>query len=199
MQLKRRLWGFLSGHTPGSRLLLVCSANVCRSPMAERVLRARAERTGPGQTGNDVMRLSAGTLHVESAGVHAPRPAEWVDARALDALRRRGYAASKSRSRALAVADFERFDLLLAMDSEVLAAMARTCPTVQRHKLQLFLDYAPGFEGQDVPDPYWGDARGFEHVVDLCEAAAGGLLGTLSHPSGPAGQPSVVTGRPPLR
>jgi len=157
----------------------VCSANVCRSPMAEQVLRARAEQACAAP-GADEARSSAASLHVESAGIRAPRHAELPDARVLATLRRRGYLPRVSRSRALTSTDFERFDLLLAMDSEVLAAMVLTCPPQHQHKLQRFLDYAPGLEGQDVPDPYWGDARGFEHVVDLCEAASIGLLGALS-------------------
>ena len=190
MQLTRRLWKFLSGPAPGSRVLLVCAANVCRSPLAEQVLRACAERADSRLSSGDRMHSLAGTLHVESAGVRAPRRAERIDPRALDALRRRGYAAKKSRSRALAVVDFERFDLLLAMDGEVLAAMEQTCPPAHRHKLQRFLDYAPGLEGQERPDPYWGDTCGFEHVVDLCEAAAGGLLRALSRGPAAAERPS---------
>ena len=187
MQLTRRLREFLSGPAPGTRVLLVCSANVCRSPLAEHVLRARAARSeeSPGSGGWSAP--PAARLHFESAGVRAPRRAERLDARALDSLLRRGYAATACRSRALTVSDFERFDLLLAMDGEVLAAMEQLCPPAQRHKLRRFLDYAPGFEGQDVPDPYWGDARGFEHVVDLCEAAADGLLRALAN-NAPPGQ-----------
>jgi protein-tyrosine phosphatase len=180
MYLTRRLREFLSGPLPGPRVLLVCAANVCRSPLAAQVLRERAARAdaAPGNGGQSPS--SAAALHVESAGVRAPRRAERLDPRARDTLRQRGYAAKDGRSRALSVADFERFDLLLAMDGEVLAAMEQLCPPAQRHKLRRFLDYAPGHEGQDVPDPYWGDVRGFEHVVDLCEAAAGGLLDALA-------------------
>lgn len=180
MHLTQRLREFLSGPAPGPRVLLVCAANVCRSPLAAQILRERAARANaaPGTGGHSPPSTAA--VHVESAGVHAPRRAERLDPRALATLRQRGYAAKDSRSRALTASDFERFDLLLAMDGEVLAAMEQLCPPVQRHKLRRFLDYAPGLEGRDVPDPYWGDTRGFEHVVDLCEAAAVGLLDALA-------------------
>lgn len=163
----------------------MCSANVCRSPLAEHVLRARAARADASPSHGGRTPASAAGLHFESAGVRAPRRAERLDARALDTLLRRGYAATACRSRSLTVSDFERFDLLLAMDGEVLAAMEQLCPPAQRHKLRRFLDYAPGLEGQDVPDPYWGDVRGFEHVVDLCEAAADGLLNALARGAAP--------------
>ena len=171
MDVIRRWWQRLVRPTPSMSVLLVCAANVCRSPMAEQVLRAQAQRAG------------ALALHIESAGTHAARRAEAPDARALQALRRRGYAArTGTRSRALSAQDFERFDLLLAMDGDVLAAMLQVAPASQAHKARRLLDYAPGFEGQDVPDPYWGDQRGFDQVLDLCEASCAGLLRALHSP-----------------
>ena len=166
-ELMRRWWQRLWRPAPRASVLLVCAANVCRSPMAEQVLRAQAQRG----------RLA---LHIESAGTHAARRAEAPDARALETLRRRGYVPrAVARSRAVSAQDFERFDLLLAMDGEVLAAMLLLAPHELAHKARRFLDYAPGLEGQDVPDPYWGDQRGFDQVLDLCEAACAGLLAAL--------------------
>ncbi len=167
MDVIRRWWQRLFRPAPNASVLLVCAANVCRSPMAEQVLRAQAQRVGFA-------------LHIESAGTHAARRAEAPDARALETLRQRGYAPrAGARSRAVSAPDFEHFDLLLAMDGEVLAAMLLLAPASLAHKAKRFLDYAPGLEGQDVPDPYWGDQRGFERVLDLCEAAGAGLLKAL--------------------
>lgn len=167
MDVIRRCWQRLMRPRPSASVLLVCAANLCRSPMAEQVLRTQAQRGGLA-------------LHVESAGTHAGTRAEAPDARALEALRQRGYAArAGARSRAVSAQDFERFDLLLAMDGEVLAAMLQLAPAESAHKARRFLDYAPGLEGQDVPDPYWGDRQGFEQVLDLCEAACAGLLKSM--------------------
>ena len=67
----------------------------------------------------------------------------------------------------------------------VLAELTRLCPAGERHKLELFLDYAEGRRGQEVPDPYFGGAAGFENVLDLCEAGARGLLSEVDLRSGP--------------
>jgi protein-tyrosine phosphatase len=167
MDAIRRWWQRLIRPAPSASVLLVCAANLCRSPMAEQVVRAQAQRGGLA-------------LHVESAGTHAGARAEAPDARALAALRQRGYAPrAGARSRAVRPQDFERFDLLLAMDGEVLAAMLHLAPAGLAHKARRFLDYAPGLEGHDVPDPYWGDRQGFEQVLDLCEAAGAGLLKSM--------------------
>jgi protein-tyrosine phosphatase len=74
---------------------------------------------------------------------------------------------------------------VLAVDRGVLEALAALCPPEHRKKLRLFLDFAPGYEGQDMPDPYWGDAQGFEHVLDLCEAARAGVTAALAASSPP--------------
>ena len=169
--------------------MLVCAANICRSPMAEQVLRLMAERPSLVQAPGSSTVPARGKLRIASAGVQAFAPAEPLDPRAKAALLRRGYGPSAGRSRQLRLDDFERFDLLLAMDGEVLARMREACPQAQAYKLQRFLDYAPGREGQDMPDPYWGDARGFEHVLDLCEAAAGGLLAALARGEAPRPAP----------
>jgi protein-tyrosine phosphatase len=131
--------------------------------MAERVLGA----PGPDR------------LFARSAGVRPATIPQKIDTRALNVLHRRGYPSPARRSRAAVAADFDRFDLVLAMDHEVNEALAEICPPQHRSKLRLFLDFVPGHEGQDMPDPYWGDARGFEHVLDLCEAARAGVAAAL--------------------
>lgn len=138
-------------------ILLVCAANLCRSPMAEAVLQSRATALGLGR--------------VASAGVRASSRPLPVDKRALAALGARGYALDKRwRSCRVAAEDFERHDLLLAMDHEVLDALRALRPAHAHARLALFLD---GIAGADeVPDPYYGSAQGFERVLDLIEARA---------------------------
>jgi protein-tyrosine phosphatase len=157
---------------PRFKVLVVCMANVCRSPMAESVLRAVAAEHGRVW------------LEVESAGTRVTRTGLRPDPRAEEALLRRGYSASGSRSRALVPSDFDRFDLLLAMDRTNLADMLAIGPPIHHVKARLLLDCAPDHPVREVPDPYFGSAEGFEHVLDLCEAGARGLLRLLSEQSG---------------
>ena len=155
-----------------TRVLVVCLGNICRSPMAQRVLSAVARERG-----------LAGRVEVESAGTHA---GGWqsTDLRALASLARAGYDATARRARRVAAADFERFDLVLAMDGDNLAALQQRCPPEQAHKLRLWLDFAPGPAGREVPDPYYGDEPGFDQVLALCESGARGVMDVIECDSG---------------
>ncbi len=133
--------------------------------MALTVLRKRAADQG-----------LARTLQLESAGTHAPSPAQPPDPRGLAALVRRGYKPEKKRSTRITASHFVDFDEILAMDSDNLEALQKMCPPTLQHKLALFLTYAPDTGRAEVPDPYFGNAAGFEVVLDLCEAAATGLV-----------------------
>ncbi|PIY27663.1 MAG: phosphotyrosine protein phosphatase [Comamonadaceae bacterium CG_4_9_14_3_um_filter_60_33] len=152
-----------------TRILLVCMANVCRSPMAYSVARQLAREAG-----------LAGLLKFDSAGTHSPTTGRRMDARANAALMSRGYAPEKTRSKRIGEQDFERFDLILAMDSGNLEALQRQCPPSHQHKLRLLLSYAPETGATEVPDPYYGDTAGFMRVLDLCEAALRGLMAKLA-------------------
>lgn len=151
------------------KLLLVCTANICRSPMALSVTRELVAQRGLSRA-----------MRVESAGTHAPSPAQPPDPRAIEALLRRGYKPIKGRSVRITVGHFAEFDLVLAMDAVNMAELRRICPTEYTHKLRLFLSYAPGSGRTDVPDPYYGGVAGFEVVLDLCEAGARGLVGSYA-------------------
>lgn len=151
------------------KLVVVCMANVCRSPMALSVLRQMARDQG-----------LAKQLDASSAGVRVSWPGARIDPRAEAALRRRGYACAPSRSRQIVARDFEQPAAVLAMDHANLEELRALCPAEHAHKLRLFLDYAAGWQGRAVPDPYYGDARGFDNVLDLCEAGARGLLAALA-------------------
>ena len=122
----------------------------------------------------------SGELQIESAGTHAPFPAQAPDPRAIDTLMRRGYKPRKSRSTRITARHFADFDLVLAMDADNLVALHKMCPAVHAHKLQLFLSYAPESGRTEVPDPYFGSVAGFEVVLDLCEAGASGLVGSFT-------------------
>nr|WP_295081337.1 low molecular weight protein-tyrosine-phosphatase [uncultured Roseateles sp.] len=149
-------------------VLLVCTANLCRSPLAELLMKTRLPGFGPG--------AAQAFSVIESAGVRAaPRPGP-IDARAAAAAQRAGLSPNKKwRSRRVVAADFERFDLILAMDSENLRELKLLCPAALHSRLHLLLDFAPGLQGQEVPDPYFGPAQGFDHVIGLLSQAVQGL------------------------
>lgn len=146
-------------------LLLVCTFNVCRSPMAQAVTRHFAMQANLSRS-----------IVIESAGTRSSRSKEPLDPRAKTALAGRGYVIGKTRSRQIIDSDFNRYDLILAMDQTNLNDLRRLCPADQGHKLHLFLAFAQGVDICSVPDPYFGNAEGFLRVLDLCEAGARGLL-----------------------
>ena len=119
---------------------------------------------------------SAATVQVDSAGTHAGRTSEPPDPRAKAVLLKRGYVIGKGRSRQVIEKDFERYDLILSMDQANLNDLRRLCPTEHSHKLRLLLEFAPGMDTSEIPDPYYGNTQGIERVLDLCEAAARGLV-----------------------
>jgi len=147
------------------RILFVCLGNICRSPTAEGVMRALAARDAPELE-----------LEVDSAGTAGYHVGEPPDPRMRAAAARRGYDLNALRARIVEPGDFERFDLILAMDRENLAVLRRRAPQVAHERLRLFLEFAPHHEREEVPDPYYGGPNGFEDVLDLVEAAARGLL-----------------------
>ena len=150
-----------------TRVLFVCTGNICRSPTAEGVARTMATRMG---LHDRFVFDSAGTI-----GYHA---GEAPDARTVAAAKKRGYDLSKLRARRLVSTDFEQFDWLVAMDGEHLEIMQSHCPAGYQDRLRLFLDFHPQQRG-DVPDPYYGGPAGFEQVLDLVEAANENLLRQL--------------------
>ncbi|MBB4843033.1 protein-tyrosine phosphatase [Paucibacter oligotrophus] len=150
-------------------VLLVCTANLCRSPMAETVLKALLIAMGPA--------APLDPNRVESAGTRAaPRP-QTVDARAAAALQRSGLKADrKFRSRRVVPEDFERFDLVLAMDLENLDDLRRLCPQHLQSRVKLLLDYAPGLAGHEIPDPYFSPVVAFDRVLGLLGQGLQGLI-----------------------
>ena len=146
-------------------VLFCCMGNICRSPSAEGVLRAQLDAAGLHDA-----------VHVDSAGTDGWHVGEAPDARAVRHAARRGYDLSGQRARCIGVADFERFDLVLAMDRDNLARLRALCPPPRQARLRLLMSFAPEAGSEVVPDPYYGGADGFEHVLDLLEQACHGLL-----------------------
>lgn len=148
-------------------ILFVCLGNICRSPTAEAVFRARAARAG-----------LLDRLRVDSCGTSDWHIGKAPDSRSIRAAATRGYDLAPLRARQLAAEDFTRFDLILAMDHANLTAIrARAPATAARAECRLFLSFHPAPPGEEVPDPYYGDEDGFHHVLDLVETASDGLIG----------------------
>jgi len=145
------------------RILFFCMGNICRSPTAEGVMRAKLAAAGLD-------------VEVDSAGTHGYHIGDPPDERSQAHAKRRGYDLSPLRARQLLAEDFDRFDLVLAMDDANLAHARRLCPPARRERLKLLLDYAPHTGRAHVPDPYYGGAPGFEEVLDLVEAGCDGLI-----------------------
>ncbi|MFY8094604.1 MAG: low molecular weight protein-tyrosine-phosphatase [Niveispirillum sp.] len=149
-------------------VLFVCTGNICRSPTADGVFRQLV-----ADAGLDVL--------VDSAGTHGYHIGDGPDPRTVRAARDRGYDLSRLRARKLVTDDFNRFDLMLAMDRGHLDIMRRLAPAGSAAQLALFSDFAPApWRGRDVPDPYYGGAEGFVEVLDMVEAGATALLGLVS-------------------
>jgi protein-tyrosine phosphatase len=131
---------------------------------------------------------------VDSAGTGDWHIGEAPDERAQRAAKNRGYDLSIFRGRQITATDFERFDLIIAMDDKNVAALRQICPPAQRDKIRLLMEFAtdadapvasgaekraPGFDAREVVDPYFGGGEGFEIVLDQCEAACRGLIAVL--------------------
>ncbi|MEX0706572.1 MAG: low molecular weight protein-tyrosine-phosphatase [Woeseia sp.] len=151
------------------KILFVCMGNICRSPTAEGVFRKLVADAGLAEQ-----------ILIDSAGTHAYHVNEPADRRAAEAAGRRGFNLGGIRARRVGAEDFERFDLLLAMDNDNLRILQEHAPEAHHNKLRLFLSYTESSE-TEVPDPYYGGAAGFERVLDLVEAAARGLLNEVTH------------------
>lgn len=146
-------------------VLFCCMGNICRSPTAEAVFRARVEEAGLAQH-----------ILIDSVGTHDYHIGKSPDARTQRAAKERGYDLSMLRGRQVEVADFSRFDYVLAMDNANMAILYRLCPPAQRNRLGMFLEYASKHNQREVPDPYYGGEDGFERVLDMVEDGAEGLL-----------------------
>ncbi len=109
-------------------------------------------------------------ITVESAGTHGFHAGEAPDRRAQQAARRRGVSLEGQAARQVVAEDFGRHDLILAMDHGHLSQLQRLAPPQAVDRVHLFMSAVPGRETQDVPDPYFGGAKGFEEVLDLVEA-----------------------------
>lgn len=149
-------------------VLFVCSANICRSPMAKGVFRTMVKRAGLEHA-----------FTIDSAGTMEGHDGEPAAPLAREAASRRGYDISDHLSRTLTNEDLERFALPLGMDRSHLAAMRWMAPRTIADRPQLLLKFAPQIGVVEVGDPYGGPPRGYEEALDLIESGCKGVLEAL--------------------
>jgi len=141
--------------------------NICRSPTAEGVFRHKVEQANMSDQ-----------ISIDSAGTHAYHVGNPPDGRATDAALKRDIDLSNQRARRVSVDDFTEFDYVIAMDESNKEDLLSICPTGYEDRIHLFLDFGNS-DATEVPDPYYGQGRGFEIVLNLVEDASEGLLNQL--------------------
>jgi protein-tyrosine phosphatase len=159
-------------------VLFVCMGNICRSPTAHGVLRHKVKELGLEHL-----------ITVDSAGTHNYHPNSPPDARSQQHAAKRGYDLSDLRARQIKAADFATFDLILVMDRDNLELVQERCPANYLDNVKRLTEFCMKSESDEVPDPYYGGASGFDHVLDLVEDACDGLLRHLSNATPRQSQP----------
>ena len=151
------------------RVCFVCLGNICRSPMAEGIMRSFVRGAGLHDQ-----------IEVDSAGLGAYHVGEMPDQRAQEASRARGVTLNSS-ARQFTADDFERFDYVVAMDVENHEDLLDLAPdAAAKAAVRLLRSFDPAAPaGAEVPDPYYGGPSGFDNVFNMCEAACQGLLDTI--------------------
>ena len=148
------------------RILFICTGNICRSPTAHALLAHRAAEAGLA-------------VQVDSAAISDEERGNPFDARAAAELRRRGVPAHAHCARQVKAADFNRFDWVIGMTRAHCDALHRAAPARHAARIALLLDLVPGHEGQDLPDPWYGDAQAFVRAFDLIELGVQALMAQL--------------------
>ena len=145
-------------------ILFVCLGNICRSPTAEGLMLNHLAAAGLSHQ-----------VRVDSAGIGGWHAGDPPDPRAIAAARKRGVDLTPLRARQVRKADFAEFDLIVGMDRQNVTDLRRLAPSGSTARIGLFLEEALGL-ASEVPDPYYGDERGFDAVFDLCDRAARAFL-----------------------
>ena len=153
---------------PEFKVLFVCLGNICRSPAAENIFRDFIDSEG---------RPIA--VHIDSCGTASYHVGEPPDQRMQDRLKAHNHS-YQGCARQFKQADFDEFDLIIAMDRDNLANLqAHARQPGDSSKLRLFSDFLPDSAPRDIPDPYYGGAKGFDRVITMLEDGCSGILQTL--------------------
>jgi protein-tyrosine phosphatase len=146
------------------QVLFVCMGNICRSPTAHAVFREQVRERGLIEQ-----------FVIDSAGTHDFHIGREPDKRSIETAAEQGLDMTDLRARQVQQVDFEQFDYVVAMDQQNLSALQNSCPEAYLGRLSLLLDWTDGW-GTEVPDPYYGGAEGFTHVLEMVTSACGCLL-----------------------
>lgn len=147
-----------------TRVLFVCSGNICRSPLAEAIFKSLADAAGAGSD-----------FVSDSAGTHGLHEGERADPRTRRVGRKHGVSVD-SVARRVVDADFDRFDLIITMDRGHRRELTARAGSGRSAEIRLMREFDPGAASQDVPDPYYGGEEGFEAVYAILVPACRGLL-----------------------
>lgn len=146
------------------KILMVCLGNICRSPLAEGIMKAKAPKN----------------FVIDSAGTISMHEGKHPDKRAIETAANHHIDISKQRSRPITRVDFENFDKIFCMDVDVLAdVVSKAKNEEQRKKVSLFLEVLGDHENAEVPDPYWGDMDEFEEVYQLLDRGCDAILNKI--------------------
>ena len=146
------------------KVLMVCLGNICRSPIADGLLRQKVNEE----------RLN---VEVDSAGTIGLHAGSAPDSRMITTAKNRGTDISFLKARQFTAADFEQFDVIFAMDKNNkrdILSLAKT--NADKQKVHLLLSEISDQEEANVPDPYYGTSKDFEHVYDLVDKATNTII-----------------------
>ena len=149
-------------------ILFVCLGNICRSPMAEGIFLDILKRE---KVSSD--------FEVDSAGLLSVHQGELPDSRMRYFAGKRGYTFNH-HSRPFSRRDFDKFDMIIGMDDQIIAGLKQLAMTVEEEaKIFRMTDFCRNIEATHVPDPYYGGEKGFENLIDLLEDACEGLYNKI--------------------
>lgn len=147
------------------KILMVCLGNICRSPLAEGIMRSK---------------LPSDRFTVDSAGTGGWHAGQCPDKRSISTAKNRGLDISTQKARQLKKSDFDDFDYIYVMDRSNLSDVLGLAPAAQKHKVRMIMEELHPELGIEVPDPYYGGPQGFEDVYDMldeaCNIAAAKIL-----------------------
>lgn len=153
--------------SPVSRVLFVCSGNICRSPLAEAIFKSLAHEAG-----------LSGRFVIDSAGTHGFHDGDRADPRTRRVGRKHGLDVD-SIARPVVDEDFDRFDLIIAMDRGHRRELLSRAGAGRAAVIRLMREFDPATRDQDVADPYYGGEEGFETMYSVLMPACRGLLDSL--------------------
>lgn len=150
----------------GMKILMVCLGNICRSPLAEGIMKTKLPEN----------------FFVDSAGTISMHEGKHPDSRSIKIAANHGIDISKQKSRPIVKSDFEIFDKIYCMDIHVYQeVISRTNNEEYRQKVSLFLEAAGNHQNTEVPDPYWGDLNDFENVFQMLDEGCNTIARQLTH------------------